>query len=354
MASQQPEQSAEVLGILRGAEARRHTRARSITDSTSEGEAAAMPKPVSPSRPPSIRSISKIPLLRECGGHGVDYLIEPVLPVGAVTAITGDSGSGKSTLVSAWGGKVAHDGRPVLVLDRENPISVVLDRFERLGISDGPLLHYWGGWLSDEAPQPAAGVVLTWVVSCDPRPLVIIDSLVAFHGGDENDASAMRGFMHQCRKLADLGATVVVIHHDGKGESSKDFRGSSDFKAAVDVAFHVSNSSEDGRLSTLRLRCYKSRFGFAGELIYRYADGQFLRDEDQNAAKRSVTEQLTELLRGNPGIDATSFEKLAVDRKLPRSRARQFLNDGLLAETIRRETGGRNTKRHFLVEDKKP
>jgi len=102
-------------------------------------------------------------------------------------------------------GRVSSAGVPVLVLDKENPIAVVLDRFDRLGVSDGPLLRYWGGWLSDEAPQPGSPIVLDWVRSCEPKPFVIVDSLVAFHGGDENDASAMRAFMHQCRKLADLG-----------------------------------------------------------------------------------------------------------------------------------------------------
>ncbi len=111
----------------------------------------AAAKPVFPARPRGVQSISKIPLIRECGAKAVEYLIEPVLPTGAVVAIAGDSGSGKSTLVSKWAGQVAASGRPVLILDKENSIAVVLDRFERLAISDGPMLHYWGGWLPDES-----------------------------------------------------------------------------------------------------------------------------------------------------------------------------------------------------------
>ncbi len=146
-----------------------------------------------------------------------------------------------------------------------------------------------------------------------------------------------------------LGATVAVAHHDGKSETARDFRGSSDFKAAVDAAFHVSNSSEDGRLGTLRLRCFKSRFGFAGELVYHYADGKFIRDKGKDAGTRTVTEQLTGLLLGNPGIEAKAFEEFANERKLGRNRARTFLNDGVVAGTIRREPGRRNAKRHFPV-----
>jgi hypothetical protein len=113
--------------------------------------------------------------------------------------------------------------------------------------------------------------VTDWVRSCKPQPVVVIDSLAAFISGDENSASDMRAFMHGTRRLVDLGATVIVIHHDGKAESARDYRGSSDFKAAVDQAFHVSNISADARLGRLSLRCFKSRYGFTGSLVYDYA-----------------------------------------------------------------------------------
>jgi predicted ATP-dependent serine protease len=164
-----------------------------------------------------IRSIAEIPSIKECGTREIRYLVDDVLPEGAVIGLTGDSGSGKSTLACAWAGKVVARGVAALLLDRENPISVVQDRFDRLGITDGPLLRVWGGWLLEEAPQPASPIVLDWVKACHPRPLIIVDSLSAFYGGDQNDAGEMRTFMNQCRKLADLGSTVAVIHHDGQG-----------------------------------------------------------------------------------------------------------------------------------------
>jgi hypothetical protein len=159
----------------------------------------------------------------------------------------------------------------------------------------------------------------------------------------------MRSFMQQCRALADLGCTVLIIHHDGKAETAKDYRGSSDFKAAVDAAFHVSNFSDDGKLGKLVARCYKSRFGFSGELVFRYSDGAFTREENPNAAAQTVREQLTALLRANPGIGTKAFENLAEDRTLGRNRARQFLNEGVLSGKVRRERGERNARHHFLA-----
>jgi hypothetical protein len=326
--------------------------------------------PIEPSRPngklktksaPKIRSIADVPLLHDCETTPITYLEEPVLVAGAVTALTGDAGCGKSTLLCAMARRIHAAGlpsspgrraptRPVLILDRENPKAVVEDRFRRLGMTDDETFRVWGGWTGQEAPQPASAIVLGWVAECKPSPLVIVDSMSAFHGGDENSASETRAFLHQLRRLADLGAAVAVQHHDGKAESAKDYRGSSDFKAAVDCAFHVSNFSEDGKLGKLVLRCYKSRFGFAGEVVYEYASGKLLRAE-QATATQTVTEQLTALLRTNPGVGARDFDQLAANRGLGRNRARGWLNDGVLSGAIQMARGRNNGRRYFLSGD---
>jgi hypothetical protein len=297
---------------------------------------------------PKIRSIDAIPPIRECGAKEIRYLLEPELPEGAVVALTGDAGCGKSTLVTAWAGRVATSDRPVLILDRENPAAILIDRLERLHVTDGTRLRIWGGWLPEQAPEPASAIVLGWVAACDPKPLIVIDSLVAFLDGDENSSTEMRAFTHQCRRLADAGATAVILHHTGKSETAQDFRGSSDFKAAIDAGFHVSNFGDGGRLGKIVLRAFKSRYGFAGELTYEYADGLFVRGDVEDA--REITaEQLTAILRLNPGITATRFEELASARNLGRNRARTWLSGGLLSKAIRIETGANNKKRYFLA-----
>lgn len=298
-----------------------------------------------------IASIDALPSV--CAAQeAIQFVREPELPEGCVIALTGDSGSGKSTLATAWVRDAISGGRPCLILDRESPRSVAVERMERLGLSDGPLLRWWGGWLG-EVPGPASAVVLRWVESCNPKPLIVIDSLIAFLEGDENDATQMRRFMHTLRQLADRGATVIVIHHDGKSETSRDYRGSSDIKASVDQAFHVSNLGEDGKLDRITLRCFKSRIGFSGLISYRYAGGKFLRDERQDAPARTVADQLSDLLRQNPGIRTKEFEDAAVRKGVGRNKARDFLADSVLSGAIRREVAGRNQFRHYLPETQK-
>ena len=211
----------------------------------------------------------------------IRYVRDQELPEGAVVALTGDSECGKSSVVTAWvRDAIALQGRPALILDRENPLEVVQDRMTRLDFADSPLLHWFGGWHDAPVPAPDSRLIVRWVKAQTLKPIVVIDTIVAFmDGADENSASEMRSFMNKARRLADLGATVAVIHHSGKADSSTDFRGSSDFKASVDVAFHVTNLSSDGKLlDRVTLRCFKSRYGFTGSIVYHYDGGRFVRD----------------------------------------------------------------------------
>jgi hypothetical protein len=279
----------------------------------------------------------------------VRYLREPELPEGAVIGLTGDSGSGKSTIATAWARDLIASKRSALILDRENPRSVAADRMARLGLEDSPLLRWAGGWIGEDAPVPDAEMVVDWVTALEPKPFVIVDSLAAFLGGDENSAGDMRKFMHRSRRLADLGATVVVLHHDGKADSARDFRGSSDFKAAVDAAFHVTKVGPDARLDRVRLRCFKSRYGFCGDVIYNYAGGEMRRDDQVAAPIKTVTAQLRDLLRLNPGITGADMESRAFAEGIARSRVREFLNDGVLQGSIERNMGTKNAKRYLWI-----
>jgi DnaB-like helicase N terminal domain/AAA domain len=296
-------------------------------------------------------SIAGLPSVRQCSaGATVSYLREPELPSGCVTALTGAPASGKSTLLLAWARELVRGGIPVLILDRDNPLNVISERFARLGIADEALLRYWGGWLPEEAPMPDDPRVVEWVRSCNPRPLVIVDCAAAYMaGGDENNAGEMRKFIRRCRRLADLGATLNLVHHDGKAETAKDYRGSSDFLAAVDVAYHVSNYSSDGSLDQVRLRPYKHRFGCLRQILYHYRDGRMVRDDAPAAPAKVKAEQLTELLRRNPGIGQRDYERLVVAAGTPRRQAREWLETGVRAGEIRCERGTHNKRRYYLT-----
>jgi KaiC/GvpD/RAD55 family RecA-like ATPase len=281
-----------------------------------------------------------------------DYLVKPELPAKAVVCLTGDSESGKTTLACAWGRDVSLRGHAVLILDRDkNPRERVRDRFERLGIqSDSERLRVWDCEQKSEAPQPDDPLVVDWVrrmvAETGKPPVVIVDSLVSFLKGDEDENSAvdMRRVFDRCRVLLKLGATVILIHHTNRqGEA----RGSSDFRPACDQAFLVSNLDRDGGrlLDIITLKCEKSRYGLFGNIEYHYADGKMVRIEDGPPSK-PPNEQLRELILANPGILADSFQKLAQEHGVGRNEARRFLETGERSGTVRVQIEGR--KRHHF------
>jgi len=298
-----------------------------------------------------IRSLDEIPLVFEAGAVEPEYIIGGLLVKGTVNALTGESGSGKSTFVLDWIRQAIQRGIPVVVLDRENPRHTVLGRLNRMGVPDVPLVRFWGGWCKEEAVQPGSSIVRNWAKGSDPKPLIIVDSYIAFLDGDENDAALCRRWFTQVRGLANMGCTVVILHHTGKSESSKDYRGSSDFRAAVDVGFLLSNSSSDGLLDVMRLKCWKCRYGSCVEQVFHYRNGRFEPEASLSIARDAATEHLTALLRTNPGIKTAEFERLAAGKGLARPQYRSYLERGLASGMIVMKREGPNGRAYYLRAD---
>jgi AAA domain len=270
----------------------------------------------------------------------VTYLREPELIAGTITALVGDSGCGKTTLALAYARDAIVKGVPVLILDRESGIELAKPRMQRVSLQGSKMLRHFGGWNGD-VPDPDHPIVLAWVQGRDPRPLVIVDSLVTFLDGDENSATDMRRLGDKLRALSNLGATVLVIHHDGKAATAKTFRGSSYFKGALDQGFHITNSNPDGLLDRVTLKCFKSRAGFTGCLYYRYDDGKFTRDDARMAKAQSTADKLRDVLRQHQPVSKSKFDELALKAGLARADARAFIEAGLAEGTLVCESGPR-------------
>lgn len=305
---------------------------------------------------PKIRSIADLPSIRTYAAQKIDYVIEGILAAGTVTLISGESGHGKSTFANAMASCIERgvpfaglktQRRPVLVLDKENPLAIVIERLERLGVDVSENFKIWGGWCEEEPPQPGAMIVVQWVMGCDPKPVIIVDSLIGFFEGDENNASEVRQYMHAFRQLANMGATVVVLHHPGKGESSKDYRGSSDIKASIDVGYKLTNQGDVSRLTSLHLAAFKARFTVETEAIFHYRDGEF--QMDRRPVVQMNEDIIRNLLVNNPGIRKEEFEKIALEKGVTRSRLRTFLVNSIGSGAVRVEPGPKNAIRHFWV-----
>ena len=304
-----------------------------------------------------IRSIEDLKPMSAFGGSEVVMVVDGMLAEGRIALVTGEPGDGKTTLVSDIIYRVSRGAlfagrptsqRPVLVLDKENPRTSLLAMYERLGISEHEEYRVWGDWQPDEPPAPDSPVILDWISRCHRKPLILVDSLIAFGGGDENNAAETRASMNQLRRLASMGATIIGIAHVGKSKTSKEYRGSSDFKAAVDLGVCVTNHSKTpGRLDRLAVTAFKDRLGIFTEATFRFSLGGFT---EESGAIRTNVDRLIALLVQNPGVQKCTFLDLAKTEGLGRNRADSFLESFTGSEGgIRIEPGPKNSKLYSWV-----
>lgn len=144
----------------------------------------------------------------------------------------------------------------VLYIDKENQKQVQQIYLKKLGLTGNPSLSIWPQW-ANKVPPPAFPDSLYVKLAKQYKPVMIFDSLIRFFGKDinENTATDMSKVFTFLRSLTNAGATILVLHHSGKSEGSE-YRGSSDIKGAVDLAYTIKR--EDNR--TLILKCIKSRY----------------------------------------------------------------------------------------------
>ena len=250
----------------------------------------------------------------------IEWLIRDMLPLRGVTLLSAASGTGKTWLAYAIAGAVAHGGdflglqaepRPVLYFDGENPLAIVKRDLNDLGIRQTANLNVWGGWNTSEPPGPDDARILEFAHEC--RPLLIWDLLVQFHDGDEQSATETRAFMKHFRALANAGATVLVLHHTGKSEGAKQYRGSSDIEAAVDMAYTLEGKPKDGAIHRLEMRYFKSRFapGQNFGMEFQARQGFAPVEVAQGAQRATADAVVTKIITENPGINGTRIKDLA-------------------------------------------
>jgi archaellum biogenesis ATPase FlaH len=286
----------------------------------------------------------------------MNFIIEGLLLEGALTMLSGQAGDGKSTFSLALAGAVAQGKpflgrvvkqRPVLYLDRENPVYVVKDRLLRLRIPEIPALKIWGMWWEgNEPPGPEDPEIIEFARQ---KPLIVIDSLIAFARCDENSSQEMRRHMELYKKLCYLGASVLFIHHaSDKAESL--YRGSSDIKAVIDAALHLCRSDGSGSadaLGQLELEEFKTRGMIGGKIRMEFRDNGF---HTLDAPRHSPREMIKELIRSHPS--ATTRELITLARPLGIVKA--SLLESLTSMILKREvstTVGKHRSVHHYISD---
>lgn len=304
-----------------------------------------------------IRDIKDLPIVSEMPEERIDFVVDGHFAYSTVNMLTGEPGCGKSTIAlklcycvstgtafAGWDVKLGH----ALYIDCEQSRPIINEKFGRLGIRDGDRFRYWGPW-AGTPPALNSPVLLQYVRECEPKPLIVCDSYIALHPGDENSSTETRAYISQARALANLGACVLFLHHTGKAESAKHYRGSSDIPADLDTGYLLANLGGNGQLGKIRLQSFKARFSVFTDSILEYVDGDFKSETRADVVSQTVTEQLVVLLQRHPRIKASEFEQRAARLNLGWSKARNFLKNGVAAGRIRRESGPHNQQFHSWI-----
>ena len=304
----------------------------------------------------SITDLSQLPSVWTLESD-VEWMVEGLVPRGSVTLIAAESGTGKSWLAYALAGSVARGQPfldketkplPVLYCDGENPLYVVKTRLHELGVPETPELHNWGGW--NDLPPPGPGEPIVQQFAQEQKGLLIWDSLIDFHDGSEQSATETRKFMNRLRRLANLGGTVLVLHHTGKTESSKPYRGSSDIKASVDTAYTLTGVPVDGKLDRLTLKCFKGRVAPGQDVAMQFRSGKGFVACDLPSRLATTPEAIEEFLETNPGANQKQIVEALQAQEFGKKQITDALRTGVESGRWTEEKGLRNERRYLLAE----
>lgn len=304
-----------------------------------------------------ISKVTDIPLLSEYGETDTRYVVDKLIPEGALVLIAGEPGCGKTTVFSVIANAISTGGeflnrqcqqRDVLFLDRENPLPVVKKRFKDFRLKqDNPGFRYFGQYTATPVPQANELYILEWAKSLDVPPVIMIDGLTAFlDGGDETRPEITRPWFNLLTQLRQIGCSVVIFHHTGKGDSTKEYRGGVDIKAAIDNGFNLHTTyTDDKKFEDLMLVSFdKQRYEVDARIEFKCADGEFVSKSKANTTSVTDRGQLSTLLFRANGWSKNKFEKEAIELGMTKLKIRSFLNDAAVQKAISYSDGPHGAK----------
>ncbi|MCA9380925.1 AAA family ATPase [Candidatus Dojkabacteria bacterium] len=196
-----------------------------------------------------LLDINNLQTIVDSDSNNLEYLIEGLIHKKTINLISGQSGVGKSILTQILAGTLS-EGLPVFdefyvdrsykvgFLDRENGLSILKDRFLRIECNKENIEYI------DLKASFNSTVIseLKEAIRDFEIDVLVIDTLVRFQEGNENDSKDINEFFKLLRELLNELECIVVIHHLKKlskdQKSNNDSaRGSSDIIASVDTHF---------------------------------------------------------------------------------------------------------------------
>jgi RecA-family ATPase len=284
-------------------------------DRTSDQDHPAETAPLTLVSPPAWRDVP-LPPMR--------WLATNRIPAADATILSGDGGGGKTTValqlavavaerLDDWLGTVCEAG-PVIFFSGEEPEAEMRRRLARVARKRGldPVdienLHFHFadpdkcllGVARPNGPMgPTPLFISLAAAAAEIRPvLIVVDSIAATFGGNQNDRVHARTFVAMFRRLAQLHNCAVLLldHPSLSGITSGTGRGGSmDWQNATRARLHLETlDGEDGATGRV-LEVKKLNYGPAGEKVrLQWEDGCFVMEGTASAPHRAAANTTAE------------------------------------------------------------
>ena len=181
----------------------------------------------------------------------VSWLVDRLIPEGAISVIYAPGGTGKSTLALQISSAVA-EGRDLfglrtakkaaVYLDYENPLPVLVDRIRQL--PEGSVLF----WHLSAEPHPPLldSDNFSLLFNLPQESVLIFDSLRSAFAGDENSSQDVSIVFSRLKQLRDAGYTIILLHHTPKA-NDKTYKGSTAISDLADHTLCLSRVNDEGQ-----------------------------------------------------------------------------------------------------------
>ena len=185
------------------------------------------------------------------------WLIKDLVAEASITIISADPSSFKTWLMLDMALSVSKgtqlfkvfpvEQSGILIIDEESGPKMLSERFKSLGAETNLPISYLSR-TGRKLDRKYANEIADYCLS-NGIGLVLFDSLVRFHSGDENTSKDMSVVFENFKNITDKGISVLILHHNRKSVAgsynpSGDMRGSSDILASVDC--HIALSRKNG------------------------------------------------------------------------------------------------------------
>jgi hypothetical protein len=260
---------------------------------------------LNPLRIPASRFMPKVP---DLNAPRTEWIVKHVLAKKSLAVVYGRWGTGKSTVAIElcaaiargipWHGRKVQRGTVVYVAsENEHGFRARVDAYLReqgitLDALEGRFLEITGRphlLKPDEVKELIAELKLF------APSLIVVDTLArATAGGDENTAKEMGIAVENCQTIMnETGATVVLVHHEGK-DAARGMRGSSALPAACDTEIVLERPKDEENFRTAKLGKQRDAPDYCDLFNYELRVVELGADEDGDPITSTVVHEVAE------------------------------------------------------------